>query len=541
MESHYSGSVNYDKTEVAKENEGLYKEAPKITWSNICHYLATRFPTLLDIPVMKQPLPWYQVLNPIPGLKLMNASHWNFYMLGWLAWVVDSMDFFCVLASATDIAKTLNVDTTQITWGITLVLMLRTVGSIIFGVMADTYGRKKPYIVICALFIVVELGTGFVKTYSQFLGVRALFGVLMGAMYPIALVTALENQPPKAKSIALGLFLPGYNVGFIFATVFYRAFEFTKYSGRLGEGWRNLFFFSAGLPVLLIAWRLMVPELPAFVKMHKAKQKAAAKRKQDIAEGKILRKLQLLDKLHIDPTLIQSLKSEWLTIIMLIFVMSLYNFISHGTQDLYTTFLVKQRGIGPDMRTVTVVVVNLGAVFGGIFFGQLSELLGRRLTIIICLVWSGAFLYPAFMLKNLGGIIPSGFFLQFGVMGAWGVGPIYIMEVVGHAHRALISGTCYQLGNLASSASLTIEATLGTLFPLGNGLFDYGKVMAIFCGAIFGAMIIVIFFSYERFNQQLVMDDDDMSTIHYDHESVELSEEAEKSSPVVEEEEVRKT
>lgn len=528
MSERFSQELQEDFHQVEKRAE-LFNEAPVINAHTIKHYIVTRLPTLFDLPVLKSDRRWYEILNPVPGLKSMTAQHWNFYMLGWLAWVVDSLDFFCVSASATEIAHTLQVDITEITWGITLVLMLRTVGALIFGTLADTYGRKKPYIAICALFIVVEIGTGFVKTKTQFLGVRALFGVLMGAMYPVALVTALENQPKDAKSIASGLFLPGYNMGYILATVFYRAFENTTFSGRHGEGWRNLFFFSAGLPVILIVWRLFVEESPAYVKLAKVKEKVKVQRAQDLADGKLSKKEVLMERLHIDHTLINCLKTDWLTILLLIVVMSLFNFISHGTQDLYTTFLVLQRKVTQDQRTYAVVIVNLGAVFGGIFFGQLTELLGRRLTIIICLVWSGAFLYPAFMLELLGALIPTGFLLQFGVMGAWGVAPLYIMELANHTHRALITGVCYQLGNLASSASSTIESTLGEKFPLPQGGYDYGKVMAIFCGAIFITMIIVIVFAYERFHHDLVVKTDDVSTIHYDEESIlSLPEEKEK-------------
>lgn len=475
------------------EDEDRYLAPPVINAKTITHYFATRLPTLFDIPVLRQERKWYQILNPIPGLKTMNREDWNFYGLGFLAWTLDSLDFFCVSASASQIANTLGVNITQVSWGVTLVLMLRSVGATIFGLLADHYGRKWPYIVVCVLFVIVELGTGFVQTYQQFLGVRAIFGILMGAMYPIASVTALENQPQAARSILSGLFLPGYNLGYLLAAVFFRAFEFS-YKGD--QGWRALFWFSAGLPIPLIVWRLFWSESPVYVKM-KADKKLQAQ--LDLENG-------VPPKKKWDLTVFHSLRTEWLMIIYLIFLMSAFNFISHGSQDLYPTLLTKQRMVGPNTRTVITVVTNLGAICGGICFGQLTELFGRRLTILFTMVWSGAFIYPSFFMDSVSATIGGYFFLNFGVMGAWGVAPLHLLELINPTHRAFFSGVVYQLGNLALSASMTIEAQLGERFPIEGkvaGTYDYGLVMAIFCGAVFGFTVIVTFLGPERFHRNL--------------------------------------
>lgn len=498
----------------------IYNEKPDLSWPSVKKYILTRIPTLFDVPIRHESRRWWEILNPIPGLKEMNSLDWNFYGLGFFAWTVDALDFFCVGSAATYIAKTLDVTTTQITWGITLVLMLRSVGAIIFGLMSDYYGRKYPYIIICLLFIGVEIGTGFVKTYTQFLGVRAIFGVLMGAMYPIASLTALEDQPNGAKSILSGLFLPGYNYGYLLAVVFFRAFETTKFFEKENEGWRNLFFFSAGLPVLLIIWRLFFPESPTFVKLKKAKALLEEKRihKQELAG--IKRKTGILSKFKIDHSLLVTIKTEWLMIIYLLFMMSAFNFISHGSQDLYPTLLVNQHKVTPNQRTYILVIVNIGAMLGGVFFGQLTELLGRRLTICICMIWSGAFLYPSFFSKSISGIIGGYFFLNFGVMGAWGVAPLHLIELVNTTHRSLLSGVMYQLGNLASSASSTIESQLGSKYPLpeiGPKVYDYGLVMCIFCAAVFTFMLIMMLIGPERFHKDLnvhIHGNESITTVH---------------------------
>lgn len=238
--------------------------SPNLTKSNIIHYFKTRPSTLFDIPFFKTDKKVWQVLNPIPGLKEMSLSDWNYYFLGWTAWTIDAIDFFCVSAAAPEIAATLGVDIVDITWGMTLVLMLRSVGALIFGIASDYYGRKWPFIVNLFIFVVLEIATGFVKTYKEFLAVRAIFGIAMGGMYGNAAATAIENQPIAARSILSGLFLPAYNFGYALAVIFFRAFENTY---KPGEGWRSLFWFSAGLPVIVIIWRMFFPESAHFLRL----------------------------------------------------------------------------------------------------------------------------------------------------------------------------------------------------------------------------------------------------------------------------------
>ncbi|KAK6461396.1 major facilitator superfamily domain-containing protein [Scheffersomyces coipomensis] len=469
----------------------IFNDKPDLSLKAIRKYFATRFSTLFDIPVLKSEERWYEIINPIPGLKSMSKQDYNFYFLGFLAWSVDSMDFFCVSVSAPDIAKTLNVSITKVTWGVTLVLMFRSVGATIFGLISDYYGRKWPFIVVCFLFIIIEIATGFVKTYPQFLAVRAIFGILMGAMYPIASVTALENQPPKAKSILSGLFLPGYNLGYIFAMIFYRAFE---NSYKPGEGWRALFWFSSVGGFLLMIWRFFVPESEAFLRLKQSKK---ILKSHGQITGKGLFK-------SFDKSILITIRTEWVLFIYLVILMGIFNFTTHGSQDLYVTMLTNQYGISLNQKTVIIVVCNLGGIVGGITLGQLSELFGRRLTILIGTIGAGAFLYPSFY--NSKQNYPAYFFLNFFVMGNFGVVPIHLLELVNATHRTFLSGVVYQLGNLASSAASTIEAKLGSNFPIKGGkpgAYNYGKVMCIFSGAIFAAMLVAIILGPENFHRDL--------------------------------------
>lgn len=489
--------MEIDRAEAARRQ--IFNEKPDLSPKSMVNYAKTRFSTLMDIPIKNSDYTVWQTLNPIPALKEVSGLQWNFYFLGFFGWTVDSMDFFLVSVSASHIAATLEVSITQITWGITLVLMFRSLGAAIFGILVDYYGRKWPYIFILCTFVAIEIGTGFVNTYAQFLGIRAVYGIMMGGLYSASSVLALEDLPTRSRSVLSGLFLPGYNLGYIFAAVFYRAFEGTY---KDGEGWRSLFWFSGGVPILLIVWRLFYPETETYLKIKEQKRIFAEEEARKNPNANWLQR-------NFDKSLWLTIKTEWLLFIYLILLMSGLNFSSHGSQDLFPTMLEKQYYKSSDAITVIMVVCNLGAIVGGIFFGQLTELLGRRLTLIICFILAGAFTYPSFLSLQTPMMTGFYFFLMAFVMGSWGIAPLHLFELVNASHRSFLSGLVYQLGNLTSSASSTIEATLGAKFPIENAktddAYNYGKVIAIFCGAVFIYMIVVIFIGPERFHRDISM------------------------------------
>jgi SHS family lactate transporter-like MFS transporter len=150
-------------------------EKPDLSAKSVLGYFKTRPTTLFDLPQTG-----IKSLNPMPALRAMKAEHWNWYFMGFFGWTIDSFDFFIVSASASAIAESLDVTITQITWALTLVLMLRSAGAVIFGLSSDYWCRKWPYIICCICFVALEVGMGFVKTYRQFLALRALFGICMG-------------------------------------------------------------------------------------------------------------------------------------------------------------------------------------------------------------------------------------------------------------------------------------------------------------------------------------------------------------------------
>lgn len=280
-------------------------------WS-VGKYLATRISSLKP--------PMDKVENPFTVLGLLNTKQWMFFLVAFWGWTWDAFDFFCVSLTVTDLATTFGKSKTAITWGITLVLMLRSVGAVIFGILADRYGRKWPFIANLVLFIVLELGTGFTYDYQSFLGVRALYGIAMGGLFGNAAATALEDCPPRARGIISGMLQQGYAFGYLLATAFARGLvDTTPYT------WRPLYWFGAGVPVLIIAFRLCkhrqlpptydflrstvlmsrtgLPETDAFIERKRLMASRQSVQSTFIEEGKV------------------ALKRHWLLLIYMVLLM----------------------------------------------------------------------------------------------------------------------------------------------------------------------------------------------------------------------------
>lgn len=447
-------------------------------------YVATRFSTLKP-PMNKAP-------NPISLLRMLSRKQWAFFFVAFFAWTWDAFDFFTVSLTVTPLAKSFDKTNADITWGITLVLMLRSVGSIIFGIAADRYGRKWPFIINNILFIILELGTGFSQTYTQFLACRALFGIAMGGLYGNAAATALEDCPEAARGLISGMLQQGYAFGYLLATAFSRGLVDTT-----SHGWRPLFWFGACPPVLIIVFRLCLGETDQFNERMAVRETNGNISKTFVAEGKV------------------ALKRHWLLLCYLVLLMAGFNFMSHGSQDLYPTMLTNQYNFSANQVTVTQVVANLGAMTGGTVIGYCSQIFGRRFSIMFISVIGGALLYP-YTFTSSNAVIAAAFFEQFCVQGAWGVIPIHLMELSPGSFRTFIVGTSYQLGNLVSSASSTIEATIGERFPLppkGKTLrYNYGIVICIFMGCVYAYVLLLTFVGPEYLQRQFgVTHDSDMA------------------------------
>ncbi|KAL8869581.1 MAG: hypothetical protein Q9174_004168 [Haloplaca sp. 1 TL-2023] len=430
--------------------------------------------------------------NPFKTLALLNLQQWLFFLCAFIAWSWDAFDFFTVSLTISQLGEEFDRTTSEITWGITLVLMFRSVGAIIFGIASDRYGRKWPFVANNVLFIVLELGTGFCNTYKQFLACRALFGIAMGGLYGNAAATALEDCPEQARGIISGMLQQGYAFGYLLAVVFARGLVDTT-----SHGWRPLFWFGACPPVLIIIFRLCLPETKSYQEREAVRNESDSVASTFMAEASV------------------ALRKHWLLFVYLVLLMAGFNFMSHGSQDLYPQMLENQFNFSPNAVTVTQVVANLGAMTGGLLIGYCSQIFGRRFSIIVMSIVGGALLYPYGFVSNKR-VIAAAFFEQFCVQGAWGVIPIHLMELSPGSFRTFVVGTSYQLGNLVSSASSTIESTIGERFPLPpkgeTKRYEYGKVIAIFMACVYVYVIVLTFFGPERRGRKFdVAHDNDMA------------------------------
>jgi MFS transporter, SHS family, lactate transporter len=305
----------------------------------------------------------------------------------------------------------------------------------------------------------------------------------MGGLYGNAAATALEDCPEEARGVISGILQQGYALGYLLCAAFAQALV-----GTTPHTWRPLFWFGACPPILIIIWRLFLGENEAYeeharLRYETGKDDAARTGEKPSTTKTFIKQGRL------------ALKKHWLLLTYLVLLMAGFNFLSHGSQDLYPTLLEDQLEFSRTEVTVTQVVANVGAILGGTVIGYGSQIVGRRFSIIVCCFMGGALLYPYSFADN-NAIIAAAFFQQFFVQGAWGVVPIHLMELSPGAFRTFVVGTSYQLGNLISSASSTIEARLGERFPLppgenGKERYEYGRVICIFVGCVYAYLLVL--------------------------------------------------
>ncbi|TGJ84241.1 hypothetical protein E0Z10_g4512 [Xylaria hypoxylon] len=437
--------------------------------------------------------PKTKLRNPIHVLKDLDRHQWLMFSVGFLSWTWDSFDFATVLLCVTEIATEFNTTNSAVSWGITITLMLRSIGALIFGGLSDRYGRKWTMIVNLFLFIILELASGFTQSLPQFLGVRALYGIAMGGLYGPAAATALEDLPYDARGILSGVYQQGYATGYLLAAIFYRALVPTT-----PHGWRSLFWFGSGPPVLIIAFRWWLPDTNASQVMRAERESVLVHGQGSEITAMTGAKAWLRD-------VRVSLQENWFLFIYMIVLMTGLNSCSHGSTDLYPTFLKNQVELGPTEVTVISVVGQIGCIIGSTTVGYLSTFFGRRLSMMTCCI-IGAAVLPAYVFPRSMALIASAFFLQFFVGGVWGPIPIHLSELSPPVLRTTAVGLTYQLGNLAAAAAATIQATIGERFPLspkdGVKRYDYGRVIAIFMAATWIYVFVFLFLGPEMSQEE---------------------------------------
>jgi SHS family lactate transporter-like MFS transporter len=350
----------------------------------------------------------------------------NTFTACFLGWSLDAFDFFILTFCVSAIATQFQAKISDVAEAIFITLAFRPVGAFLFGMMADRYGRRRTLMVDIIAYSVFELASAFAPSLKVFLITRALFGIAMGGEWGVGAALAFETLPAEGRGFFSGLLQEGYSVGYLVAALVYgTVFRFV--------GWRGMFVIGA-LPAFLVIYiRTKVDESPAWL------------------QGQVARNERRLGK---------DIMTYLGTFVLLVVLMFAFNSFSHGTQDLYPTFLTKGHQFDPKTVMFITVVANIGALLGGILFGTWSERIGRRRAIVIAALLAipviplWAYSHTVVMLA-LGG-----FLMQFMVQGAWGVIPAHLNELSPSEVRGTFPGFAYQLGNLLSSRNVVIQAKL---------------------------------------------------------------------------------
>jgi SHS family lactate transporter-like MFS transporter len=397
------------------------------------------------------------------ALRGWTATERNVVAATYLGWTLDAFDFFVLVFVLTDVAAAFGATIPAVALAVTLTLAFRPLGAFLFGRLADRYGRRPVLMANIALYTLFGFLTAFVWDLPSFLVVRSLFGVAMGGVWGIGASLAMETIQPKARGIVSGLLQSGYPSGYLLASVVF---------GLLyaSIGWRGMFMVGVIPAAMLILYMYAaVPESRAFDR-HSARASST----------------------------LSVLRSHWKIALFAIILMTGFNFFSHGTQDIFPTFLQKQLHFEHGTVSTIAVIYNIGAICGGLLFGGISQAVGRRRAILGATLLSIPAVYLwAFSVTPL--LLALGAFLmQFFVQGAWGVVPAHLNELSPREARATFPGTVYQLGNFIAS----VNAVLQTYVAQQTGSYPLALASVALCAALLIATLVK--FGPEAHNVEMV-------------------------------------
>lgn len=389
-------------------------------------------------------------------LRKLTSYQCHAFLACFLGWSLDAFDFFLLVFIIPAIAASFHARIAEVGLAVTLTLAFRPVGAILFGYLADRYGRRPVLMINIACYSVLEVACAFAGSLHTLLILRALFGIAMGGEWGVGAALALESLPAEGRGLFSGLLQEGYSVGYLVASLAYAlVYPTLTYIHWHGAeiGWRGLFILGA-IPALLVFYiGFLVKESPEWSRSRQSGSAGDAK-----AASQTLASWW------------KSIRSYAPTFLFLILLMSGFNALSHGTQDLYPTFLQKQLHFSPRLTGDIGIVYNIGAIFGGIFFGALSEKIGRKKAIILAVLLTLPAI-PLWALTRSPYTLAAGaFFMQFMVQGAWGVVPAYLTELSPGPVRATFPGLAYQLGNLLMSWNIVVQARIAGHFHTYGGM-----------------------------------------------------------------------
>jgi SHS family lactate transporter-like MFS transporter len=383
-------------------------------------------------------------------------------------WALDAFDFFLFVFAVSAIAREFHATVRAVAQGIFWTLAMRPVGALAFGALAERYGRRPILMVNVVSYSLCELASAAAPDLSSLLVLRAVFGVAMGGEWGIGAALALETLPAKRRGFFSGLLQEGYVIGFLLASVAYKTLF-----DRIG--WRGMFVVGACPALLVFYIRRTVDESPAWL------------------AGSAAQRPSLRD-------VVLAVSRNLPTFAFLVLLMTCFNALSHGSQDLYPTFLQAQHGFDASTTGTIGIVFNLGALCGGVAFGALSERIGRRKAIALAALLALPAIGPWAYSASAAGFAAGAFVMQFMVQGAWGVVPAHLNELSPPSVRAVLPGFAYQLGNLAMSRMAPWQA--GIAEARGN---DYASVLSWTIGLAATTLAAVTLLGAERKEAELTV------------------------------------
>ncbi len=391
--------------------------------------------------------------------RTLDRDQRNTFAASFLGWTLDAFDFFLVAFVVIHLAADFHQSVPHVLSAVTVTLMARPLGALIFGMLADRFGRRVPLMVDITFYSLLELATAFSPSFTVFFWLRFMYGIGMGGEWGVGAALAMEALPTHARGLFSGILQQGYAFGYLLAAIAF-------YLVSPHFGWRAMFIVGA-LPALLVLFiRSHVPESKVWLQGSAARLGGS---------GNVFRCFTL------QPGLFG----------YAILLMAAFNFMSHGTQDLYPTFLQKQIGLNPAHVSLISIVANIGAICGGTLFGALSQRYGRRRAIGAATIFGIAAIPLWVLSKTLGGLFAGGFIIQFMVQGAWGVIPAHLNELSPSHVRGTFPGFTYQMGNLISAGAAQMEASFAQRFALPGGGADYAHALAILAAIVFAAVFLL--------------------------------------------------
>ncbi len=391
-----------------------------------------------------------------PAISPTTDGHGAAVFAGFLGWTLDAFDFFLVVFALTAIAQEFHRADKEIAFSITLTLAFRPVGAFIFGLMADRYGRRIPLMIDLVFYSLVEVATGFAHSFTSFLVLRALFGIGMGGEWGVGASLAMEKVPPQLRGFLSGVLQQGYALGNLLAAGCF-FFVFPRW------GWRPMFFIG-GLPALL----------GLFVRFK-------------VKESEVWRKTRHPNWSDLG----RAILSNWKLFLYLTLLMMMMNFASHGTQDMFPTFLKRFWHMKPTQVAAISAISMVGAICGGTLVGFLSDRFGRRRAMITALVCAILLVPMWAYAPSLALLVVGAFLIQFMVQGAWGIIPAHLSELSPDSVRGFLPGFAYQCGVLMASSVPTVEAVLAEHM-------SYANAMALTAFVVFTLAAVVVALGREK-------------------------------------------